>query len=409
MAFNEKKEQRKMIALSGFIELFLGFETGGIQLALLLIATEFGINNTTMGSLVTAQAVTTSALPLFLGHLADKKGKKKVLTVFFLVMIGGCLLITVSRTFLLLVAGLLLVGGGYGMLEAIGTAALTDGQMERAERNVSISQGIFSLGAMIGPALCSFLIRITTNWRVVFVATGVEFALLMILLFRVKFLKDIRNAEKASREGTQGAEKKAGRSGFAVFTVLLLLSMMTLSLYTALESGGASFTDAFFQRMIGRADLGTAALSGFWLAMAISRLAFGFINVPARKTITIAFTLSGLTFLSILFVFRPVPLTVLFILAGLFLGPVWPLLFGATMREFPDDSGAASGFLMASAGFGTGIMPVIMGALSDATDIRTAYILPGAFAILGAVLNVVTARHAARKRNARETKREPIG
>ena len=85
-----------MLALLCTVLFFYGFYLGGVQLVISEVSREYGQNAAGMGGLVAAQHVAAVVLPVVLGALADRIGKKPVLCIcrglqLFNVVMGGTL------------------------------------------------------------------------------------------------------------------------------------------------------------------------------------------------------------------------------------------------------------------------------------------------------------------------------
>ena len=85
-----------VLALLCTVLFFYGFYLGGVQLVISEVSREYGQNAAGMGGLVAAQHVAAVVLPVVLGALADRIGKKPVLCIcrglqLFNVVMGGTL------------------------------------------------------------------------------------------------------------------------------------------------------------------------------------------------------------------------------------------------------------------------------------------------------------------------------
>ena len=86
-----------VLALLCTVLFFYGFYLGGVQLVISEVSREYGQNAAGMGGLVAAQHVAAVALPVVLGALADRIGKKPVLCIFAAVFAVGCFLAGLSK------------------------------------------------------------------------------------------------------------------------------------------------------------------------------------------------------------------------------------------------------------------------------------------------------------------------
>lgn len=86
-----------VLALLCTVLFFYGFYLGGVQLVISGVSREYGQNAAGMGGLVAAQHVAAVVLPVVLGALADRIGKKPVLCIFAAVFAVGCFLAGLSK------------------------------------------------------------------------------------------------------------------------------------------------------------------------------------------------------------------------------------------------------------------------------------------------------------------------
>ena len=86
-----------VLALLCTVLFFYGFYLGGVQLVISEVSREYGQNAAGMGGLVAAQHVAAVVLPVVLGALADRVGKKPVLCIFAAVFAVGCFLAGLSK------------------------------------------------------------------------------------------------------------------------------------------------------------------------------------------------------------------------------------------------------------------------------------------------------------------------
>lgn len=92
-----KLHPKWVLALLCTVLFFYGFYLGGVQLVISEVSREYGQNAAGMGGLVAAQHVAAVVLPVVLGALADRIGKKPVLCIFAAVFAVGCFLAGLSK------------------------------------------------------------------------------------------------------------------------------------------------------------------------------------------------------------------------------------------------------------------------------------------------------------------------
>ncbi len=192
-----------VLALLCTVLFFYGFYLGGVQLVISEVSREYGQNAAGMGGLVAAQHVAAVVLPVVLGALADRIGKKPVLCIFAAVFAVGCFLAGLSKNLGVYVIGAVCVGAGYSVCESVSSAVLSELDAEKGARYINLSQALLSLGAVISPFLVQWLQKSRhVSWRLPFLICAAAYTLLALLLLLTVFPKrQTRHAEGKQRHG----------------------------------------------------------------------------------------------------------------------------------------------------------------------------------------------------------------
>ncbi|GHU64412.1 hypothetical protein FACS189447_01150 [Spirochaetia bacterium] len=250
---------------------FLGAESGGFQLALLRIGEDFSLGPAMMGVLVAAQFAAITIAPLVSGRIADRIGKKPVLLFSMPLFSLGCFLTALSPSAPFFIAAIFITGAGYSISECIGSSALSDSFPGKESKYLNMMQCTFSLGAVVSPLFFRWLFSFGNfSWSSVFIIAGCGYVLLYPLMLLAGCRKIVlATNEKAIRN--VGKKKNPGFVFKSRFFIILLFCMLA---YVAIETEAAFFADSLFVWEYGNAALGAYAISGFWLAMTISRFVF---------------------------------------------------------------------------------------------------------------------------------------
>ena len=172
-----------VLALLCTVLFFYGFYLGGVQLVISEVSREYGQNAAGMGGLVAAQHVAAVVLPVVLGALADRIGKKPVLCIFAAVFAAGCFLAGLSKNLGVYVIGAVCVGAGYSVCESVSSAVLSELDAEKGARYINLSQALLSLGAVVSPFLVQWLQKSRhASWRLPFLICAAAYTLLALLL-----------------------------------------------------------------------------------------------------------------------------------------------------------------------------------------------------------------------------------
>jgi fucose permease len=348
------------------VTFFLGIELGSFNLVLLRIARDFSLDTGIMGILVTFQYIAITATPAAFGWIADHIGKKTTLLIFMPVFAGGCFLSAASNSVILFIAGVFIMGIGYSICESVGSSALSDTFPGRENRYMNIMQCSFSLGAVISPLFFRwFLDRFNYSWSWVFIAPGCGF----ILLYPLMLFSDCRRAAPANFQND-----KTVTLGSILKSPFFIALLFCMTAYVAMETGISYFIDSLLITEYQNSRLSAWTISGFWFAMAFSRLVFASINMKPRSMVLLGFSAS-VVILIILFLFKNQWMFfVSVILLGFMMGPIWPMVISTGMSAFQEKSGTVGGILYSGGGVGGIVTPLIFSVIAGSAGFYAAFL-----------------------------------
>lgn len=354
-----------LVGLASALLFFYGFMLGGQQLVMIDIAEEYHVNTQGMGLLVSAQHVAAVLMPLCMGVVADRIGKKKVLVAFTLVFGMGCALSGLSNSILMYLFGACLIGSGYSVCESLSSAVMTDLDPEQGMRYINITQLLLSIGAILSPVILRFCMsRLHARWRLGFMICSFAFLILAVFLGKACFPQKREKVEAAS-------EKAIAISGAQMGMILCFF--LSIILYVGLENGFGYFVNPLFSIQLEREELGAMAISGYWAGMSASRFLCGLRNYHPGRMLLTCFSLSGVLFLFLVFMKVPwFSIAVCFFL-GFAFGPIWSTLVASAAEVCPEKSAGVIGLMSTGCGLGGILYPTLMGFLSEKYNLQTAF------------------------------------
>lgn len=367
-----------LFIVSGLL-FFVGFEMGGFQLVLRNASGDFNMTIAGAGLLVAAQHLGVVLMPPLFGRLSDRIGKKRVLLLSSSVFCGGCALAAVTSGAPAFIAGVVLIGAGYSVCEATGSAALADAYPEKSAKYINLSQCALSAGAVISPVITQRCIgAFQWDWRMVFVICAIAVLPFIGMLFGLRFVSPVTDADRNETD-------PAPHTNFFAAPIYRML-FCSILLYVGLESGVGYFTESLFALSLQSDTLGAFAISAYWASMALSRLICGLNTLPVYRTLTIGFVASAILFAVLAATAAPYCAILLCALIGFTFGPLWSMLMDAAAKQFPSRTGGAIGLMSAGCGVGGMVFPALMGFVADEMRIRDAFILLVVAAIVAAGL-----------------------
>lgn len=328
----------------------------------------FSLNMVESGFLLTAMFIGLTVFSVAGGVLADRFGKKRVLTVSLAILAGSLLAISFSTSFTMACILMVLVGGGAGILESMSNALLNEIGQEKGNFHVNMVQAVFGLGAFAGPFLAGAL---GASWQTIYIALAVLAAVAAILLGSTRLPK-------------LPVQERLSFRAFRRFWTdpLFIMLCVCLILYTGSEAGAWGWMATFLKANLAfnkfNSDL---AVGVFWLAMVVGRVVVTALLRKVKKRtfmLILAFPSAAAT-LGSAFVTTPEMGWVVAILLGLCYSSIWQLIVSYGSERYTRHTGTVFATFIASGGVGMSIIPLLMGTVGQYVNIKTAMALPAVF------------------------------
>ena len=302
------------------------------------------------------------------GVLADRMGKKKVLSFSLAGISAALLLMPFSPNFYVVCVLLFLIGGFSGIIESIISAAVSDLNPQNPTFYVNLSQVFFGLGALAGPIIAGFAAAGGATWRQCYLALGIVFTLLSAI-----FLSD-RTAYGNEREAASAHAVKALLSDRN-----FLLICFCMFLYSGSEVGSWGWMATFLKEEAGFSVRASAIAVGvFWAAIIAGRLVCGPLTykLEERRVILVLALFSACAvFLS---GWMSGAWMIWLVVAGMGVGysSLWPLIVSYGGKMHRESSGTAFAMLVGSCGLGMMVIPYLLGIVGELAGLRVAMMCP---------------------------------
>ncbi len=179
--------ENRLLFLLGLSFGFAFFDRNAINYLAPYIVPDLGLNNTQVGMLGSALALSWAVSAFVVGRWSDAAGVRKPFLVGILLVFSCCSVLSgLAKSFPILLTSRLLMGIAEGPFMPICVALLTvESSPKRRGLNIGIVQSLFSslLGAAIAPAV---LVRLAAwfSWRVAFFISGVPGLLCALAILR---------------------------------------------------------------------------------------------------------------------------------------------------------------------------------------------------------------------------------
>jgi FHS family glucose/mannose:H+ symporter-like MFS transporter len=319
------------------------------------ISRSFGVSLSVAGGVLTAHYF-GAVVGVLVGMRALKQWSTRTFVVAALTCLGlGCAVVAVAPSWSVFLAGVLVLGVGYGALD-IGCNQLV-AHSEGTHRTAVLNalNGTFGVGAVAGPILVSTVGRVNLG---LFYGGAAALAVLLLPLV----------AQMSGRLPFT-TQRNAGRS-----IGLLAIFMIAIALYVGLETGIGGWMPSHLESLGLRSLTAATLTSGFWLALAAGRLLAALVpaTMPERVIVISGSAVAAVALLAALI---PAVAPAAYILAGLAIAPIFPtgIVWLAKLR--PGDARATSWLFPASmlggavvpggisaviGRFGIGLTPVVL-------------------------------------------------
>lgn len=315
------------------------------------------------------------------GIQMDKYGARAILVTGMILMTLGCLLLYLSRNYILVIAMIFIAGIGVTVIQTAGNPFIRE--LDRPEKytaNLTTIIGINALGCAFSPLLVPVLLSRGMTWNTVYLVFGLFSLVLLVLLLTTK-VPEIKLLE----------EEKINTGAIVSLLRDPVITTYTLAIffYVGAEVGTSSYIVVFMEKVhsygtnISLWDKGTfmhlafpsasALVVGlFWLAQAIGRLIIGqMIRFVRPRTVFIIHSAATCLALTVAAFSPPEIALIAFVLTGYFTSASFTSLFSATIQSFDKYHGAISGILC-TAVVGGAVIGFLVGAVGDSFGMRTA-------------------------------------
>lgn len=169
-----------IIFFAGIGGMLYGYDLGVISGALIFMQTSLHLNEAELSSIVAAVLGGGAVATLITGYLADKFGRRTMISIAGGIFIIGVLLVIFSNTFDSILAGRLVQGIGIGIITIIIPLYLTEAAPSSIRgRSVTVFQ-LFLTGGILLAFLVDLVFTPSGNWRGMFACVLVPGILLFL-------------------------------------------------------------------------------------------------------------------------------------------------------------------------------------------------------------------------------------
>ena len=338
------------------------------------------------------------------GPLTERFGRPLVLGGAALLHGVGIASLGLAPSWTLFLVAAIPAGFGAGCLDGGSNGLVLDLYREGRGRAMNLLHLFFSLGALSAPLIVGLAVESGVPWQTVMLASGLALGPLAVAYVVVPMPSGRRRRDPTAAAAEAAVPMTTADRRPLLAGPLLLLGL-AIAAYVAAEVGVSNWLVRFLEP----APLTTAtlALSMYWAGIAVGRLVssviadrFDHLRFTAISAVAMAVTIGG----AVLVPSLPVSI-LLFLLAGIASGPIFPMIVALGGERYPERSAAVGGSLTGMAVFGSTLYPPAIGFLSVTVGLTAAMFGNAVLALASAAALVAFGRVAAGRRQDPVTER----
>jgi len=317
---------------------------------------------------------------LFLGRLADKVGRKKVILAGLALYTLACIAFALGDNFMFYLLLLGVCGLSIGLFKT-GALALLGDISSNAEGHTKLMnrvEGFFGLGAIAGPALVGILIAANMAWTQLYLLAGLICAILLVLAWRMEY-PAYQPQQQTSLFQSLVLVKDKYALGFS----------LAIACYVATEVAIFVWLPTLLQQYEGQyTTLAAHAITVFFILRTVGRFLAEWLLSRFNWTVLLAWFGSAIFICFALSMLGGVDWALwLMPLSGLFMSMMYPTLNSKGISCFErHQHGAVAGLILAFTALAAALGPLLMGLVGDLFgNVRYGFYLATVFALVMAV------------------------
>lgn len=344
-----------LIAVS-MCKFLYGFYTSAIGSILVPLGAAFNINIKTQSIIFPFNYFGQIVIIFFVGYFADKLGKKVVQTVSLVLLSIFALLFNYVNNFVLFMIMVLFMGLFGTSINTIADAAVSDTFKNKKGYYLNIAHVFFGLGAMTSPIVFNLVIKATGDFRKIYF---VLFIISILIIFLISISKyPVVDNEKIRPSAIIELLKNKS------FIVICILAMLS----SGAQHSVSGFIPTLFQKNLNvSAQVSNYSLSFYWLSIVIGRVAIAFLSRRFKEYFLLKI-LNFATFFVLavsFFLNNYVLLLVDYLLFGLLLGGIFPLIIAYSAEISPKYTTSRLAVIFSFTALGMFVVPTAVGMLAD--------------------------------------------
>ena len=199
--------------------LMFAMTTDSVGLIIPEVIEEFKLSMAAAGAFHYANMIAIALAGIFLGYLADRLGRKKTIILGLILFALNSYLFAVGNNFMFFIMLLVISGTAIGIFKTGALALVGDISRSTNEHTATMNmvEGFFGVGAIIGPAIVTWLLSRDFSWKWIYIIAGTICVVLIVTALLVKYPKTVKSMdEPIDLKRTMGMMKDPYALGFSL-------------------------------------------------------------------------------------------------------------------------------------------------------------------------------------------------
>ncbi|MDC7228080.1 MAG: MFS transporter [Spirochaetales bacterium] len=362
-----------------------------LPIALVRISEELSINLTQAGVLGFITSIEQFFVLILSIFAAARFGKIRILRVALLIMAVGLTAFAFSRSYIMALSLIIIVGFGNAMIEAVITPLVSDLHPQNVGGRMNLLHSFWPIGICIGVLVFGELLTRGVSWRALFVGV----AIISVLIFM-------------TYPGARKASLPPSRADLGHLGEILKLPRFWMFGVAMFFAGAAEFSFAYWAASYIQINFNTAPRAGafgaaaFALGMAVGRMSVARLAKywDLKMIINVSAVCGFLFSLTFFLINSPMVIYGYLFVVGLFIACLWPSIQSYAASVIAVDPTVLMVFLSCFGIPGTSAAALAMGIIGDAAGLRTAYIVAPVFLFLVVIFLSLEGRFGVKRQKA---------
>lgn len=361
MQYSAPKQRIRLKWLTCFMFLVFAMTTDAVGVILPELISTYNLSLTEASAFHYAPMIAIAFSGIALGFLADRWGRKPTILLGLALFSVASVLFFIGETFIWFLLLLVVSGCAIGLFKTGALALLGDitDDSKAHSKTMNMVEGFFAVGAILGPAIVTWLLTQALSWKWVYIIAAVICVVLFLIALREQYPSTNKQNNEQAASFTQSLRmvKDPMALGFSV----------AIALYVATEVAIYVWMPSLLNSLPVDGWFATYALTVFFVFRAAGRfIGSWLLSLLHWKHLVALF--SGIIFaLFLLSVLLEGNVAVWCLPAtGLFMSILYPTLNSKGISCFaPSQHGAVAGLMLFFTALSAAVGPFLMALLSD--------------------------------------------